>query len=168
MLVKNKEKNIIIEGAISLTIATVIVKILGAIYKIPISYVLGEEGMGYFNSAYTVYSLFYLLCTAGVPKSIMILCGEFEVEDKKIKSIISTALIFFSIIGLAISILFAILAYPLSNFIGSPNAYFAMLFISPSIFFSAISGVIRGYFSAKTKFVHIAISQIIEGAWMFF
>ena len=164
MLVKNKEKNIIIEGAISLTIATVIVKILGAIYKIPISYVLGEEGMGYFNSAYTVYSLFYLLCTAGVPKSMMILCGEFEVEDKKIKSIISTALIFFSIIGLAISILFAILAYPLSNFIGSPNAYFAMLFISPSIFFSAISGVIRGYFSAKTKFVHIAISQIIEGA----
>ena len=161
---KNKEKNAIIEGALSLTIATMIVKILGAIYKIPMSYVLGEEGMGYFNSAYTVYSLFYLLCTAGVPKSIMIMYGEAEAEGKRKKLIIVTSLVFFTIIGITTSILFAILSYPLSSLIGSPNAYVAMLFISPSILFSAVSGVIRGYFSAKTKFIHVAVSQIVEGA----
>ena len=159
---KNKEKNTIIEGALSLTIATMIVKILGAIYKIPMSYVLGEEGMGYFNSAYTVYSLFYLLCTAGVPKSIMIMYGETEAEGKR-KKMIVTALVFFTIVGISTSILFAILSYPLSNFIGSQNTYVSMLFISPSILFSAVSGVIRGYFSAKTKFIHVAVSQIVEG-----
>ena len=55
----------IISGAVSLTVATLIVKILGVLYKIPLANILGDEGMGYFNSAYTVYSFFYLLCTAG-------------------------------------------------------------------------------------------------------
>ena len=66
---KNSEKGGIftgmIGGALSLTVSAVVVKIIGLIYKIPISSILGDEGMGYFNSAYTVYAFFYLLCTAG-------------------------------------------------------------------------------------------------------
>ena len=86
VLNKSIEKNTVLEGALSLTIATVIVKVLGAIYKIPISYILGEEGMGYFNSAYTVYSFFFLLCTAGVPKAIMVLCAEENDKNQSCES----------------------------------------------------------------------------------
>ena len=161
---EKKQGNKVVEGALSLTIATALVKVLGAIYKIPISYVLGEEGMGYFNSAYTIYSFFYLLCTAGVPKSIMIICGEANRKGKDEASIIGCALKFYIIVGMVISLAFALLSATLSKMIGSPESYKAMLFISPSIFLSSVSGVIRGYFSAKTKFVHIAVSQIIEGA----
>jgi stage V sporulation protein B len=70
--------NVILGGTLSLTLSTIIVKILGLIYKIPLATILGDEGMGYFNSGYTVYSFFYLLCTAGVPKSVMILVSKPE------------------------------------------------------------------------------------------
>ena len=159
---KSKGKQIIYEGAISLTIATVAVKILGAIYKIPISHILGEEGMGYYNAAYTVYSFFYLVCTAGVPKAIMIICGEEENREKH-GSIIRAALIFFAIVGITVSATFALTARHLARLIGSPDSYQAMLLITPSILFSSISGVIRGYFSSKVKFMHVAVSQVIEG-----
>ena len=164
MIKSCNDKGKAVEGAMSLTIATIIVKILGAIYKIPISHVLGEEGMGYFNSAYTVYSFFYLLCTAGVPKAIMILCGELENEGKDKSALMKSAIGFFIIIGVSIALSFALLSRPLSMLIGSPNAYLSMIFIAPSIFFSAISGVFRGYFSFSVEFFRIAISQIIEGA----
>ena len=52
--------NDILSGAFSLSLSTIIVKILGLIYKIPLAGILGDEGMGFFNSAYTVYSFFYI------------------------------------------------------------------------------------------------------------
>jgi O-antigen/teichoic acid export membrane protein len=70
---QDRRKNGIIDGAISLTLSTMVVKVLGLIYKIPLSHLLSDEGMGYFNSAYTVFALFYLLCTSGVPKAVMII-----------------------------------------------------------------------------------------------
>lgn len=164
MIKKRDDKNQVIEGAVSLTIATIIVKILGAIYKIPISHVLGEEGMGYFNSAYTVYSFFYLLCTAGVPKAIMILCGELENEKKDKTIVIKSAISFFLIVGVSITLSFTLLSRPLAMLIGSPDSYLSMISIAPSIIFSAISGVFRGYFSSTVEFFRISISQIIEGA----
>ena len=164
---KNKDniKNSIIEGTISLTIATVVVKVLGAIYKIPISHILGEEGMGYFNSAYTVYSFFYLLCTAGVPKAIMILIGNADKETagKKERTILHSALGFFAIVGFAISFLFLIFSRPLAVLIGSNESYKTMIAIAPSILFVSVGGVLRGYLSAHVKFIHVAVSQIIEG-----
>ena len=161
---KSIEKNTVLEGALSLTIATVIVKVLGAIYKIPISYILGEEGMGYFNSAYTVYSFFFLLCTAGVPKAIMVLCAEENDKNQSCERVVKTALGFFLIVGIVLCISFSLLSSHISKLIGSPDAYLSMIFISPSILFCAASGVLRGYFSAKINFLHVAISQIIEGA----
>ena len=162
---KEKVRNSIIEGTISLTIATVIVKVLGAIYKIPISNILGEEGMGYFNSAYTVYSFFYLICTAGVPKAIMILIGKNTEENNynNEKKIMQTAISFYALVGLLITIIFIVFSKPLAVLIGSRDSYKTMLAIAPSILFVAVAGVLRGYMSAYVKFLHVAVSQIIEG-----
>ena len=74
----------LVGGTFSLAVSTIIVKILGLIYKIPLSSILGDEGMGYFNSAYTVYAFFYLLCSAGVPKAVMILVSEANARGKGI------------------------------------------------------------------------------------
>ena len=56
-----QEKKGIINGALSLTISAIMVKLLGLIYKVPLSYILSDEGMGYFNAAYTVFSFFYII-----------------------------------------------------------------------------------------------------------
>ena len=158
-----KKSYSIFDGAIALTIATIVVKILGAIYKIPLSHFLGDEGMGYFNSAYTIYSFFYLLCTAGVPKAIMIVLNEHN-DEKHQKNTLKVSIQFFSILGVIVSLLLIILSSTLSKLIGNPDASISMIAIAPSIIFASISGVYRGYLSSKVKFLNVAISQIIEGA----
>ena len=66
----NKIKEGLQRGAISLILAALTVKIIGVIYKIPLAYILGDEGMGYFNSAYTVYGFFYIITTSAEPEAL--------------------------------------------------------------------------------------------------
>ena len=160
---KNTER--IIGGTLSLTLSTIILKLLGVIYKIPLAQILTEEGMGYFNSAYTVYTFFYLLCTAGVPKAVMIVVSEAKAENNDIlvKKIMKTALIAFFLIGAASSVSLMVFSSQLSEIIGNSNAKATILSIAPSIIFISLSGVLRGYLSADMKFFSISVSQIVDG-----
>ena len=101
----------LVGGTLSLGMSTIIVKVLGLIYKIPLSSILGDEGMGYFNSAYTVYAFFYLLCTAGVPKAVMILVSEANARGKGTdeRSILKISSIMFLILGVVITTVFKLL-----------------------------------------------------------
>lgn len=166
---KNKREalfdNRIVGGAFSLTLSAVIVKILGLIYKIPLSNMLGDEGMGFFNSAYTVYTFFYLLCTAGVPKAVMILVSEAKAKGKggDERTIVRVASFAFLLLGIAMTAIFILFSNSLANFIGNSKARATMIAIAPSIIFISLSGVIRGYLSANMRLLDIAVSQIIEG-----
>ena len=158
------EKNAV-NGAISLSLSVIIVKLLGVLYKIPLANLLGDEGMGYFNSAYTVFSFFYILCTAGVPKSIMLLISERLAKRDYfgISEILKVGFCAFGIIGITLSLLLSFLSSPLSLMIGNPKTMATLVFVAPSIIFVSLTGVLRGYLSAKMRLFDIAISQIIEG-----
>ena len=123
----------IVSGTLSMTIAALIVKLIGLAYKIPLSYILTDEGMGYFNSAYTVYSLFYLISTAGVPKAITILISDAEskgntVEKRKIYSVSIRA---FAILGLVFSVVLCLFSEKFAILIGNPLSRYTMIFIAP-------------------------------------
>lgn len=158
-------KSGMLKGAIWLSISGLIVKVLGLIYKIPLSYILSDEGMGYFNSAYTVYTLFYLICTTGIPKAISIMtsAAKSEGKEKRVNEIYSTSLLVFGAIGFSISLLFLLCAKPISHALGSTQSYFTMTMVAPSIFFTCIAGVIRGYFNGTLKFMPIAVSEAVSG-----
>ena len=160
-----KKANEHISGALTLTLSAVILKVLGFIYKIPLSNLLGDTGMGYFNTAYTVFSIFYLLCTAGVPKAITMLVAEAEERGRggDEKRIVKVAILSFTIIGAAISALLVLLAEDIALIIGAPKAEFTLLAIAPSIIPVALGSALRGYLSAKMKLLSIAVSQIIDG-----
>lgn len=160
-----KSKNKLIGGALILTLSGIIVKLLGFIYKIPLSYILSDEGMSYFNSAYTVYTFFYIVCTAGVPKAISILVSEAEGEGKRseVKKIYSTALYFFVIFGVVLTVSFFFSAPLLTKIIGNNKALFTMLSIAPSIMFVSASGVVRGYYNGMLNLMPIAVSEVISG-----
>ena len=162
---KNKISDDVIKGTFSLTISTLIVKALGLIYKIPLANILGDEGMGFFNSAYTVYSFFFLLCTAGVPKAIMILVSSSKAknEEEEVKRIINIALRLFLYLGIGISVVFIVFSGSLSRLIGNSQAKATMIAVAPSIIFISLASVIRGYLSADMKLLEIAVSQVIEG-----
>ena len=109
----------IIKGTLLLTLSMLLVKVFGLIYKVPLSYILSDEGMGYFNTAYTVYTFFYVISTAGVPKAISILSAS--ANDEKSDRISSAAFRSFFTIGIILSIVFVFLASPIAKGLGAPN-----------------------------------------------
>ena len=157
------EKNGILRGAAWLTFSVIFVKFMGLVYKVPLAYILTDEGMGYFNAAYTIYSLLYLLGTAGVPKAITVLISgtviDMQREKQKIHLISCR---FFLLLGLLLFFLLSILSKPISHWIGSPDAYPTLLLISPCLLFSVLGGVYRGYLTAEEDFASIAIASVIE------
>ena len=154
-----------IKGAASLSLAALLVKILGVAYKIPLSHILGDDGMGYFNTAYTVYTFFFLICTAGVPKAITLLVTESTKEkNKSTGSLLKTAKLTFIIISMAIAVLFASLSFSIAGFIGNRRAAFAMIAIAPAIPFIAGASIYRGYLNGYMRFGTVAVSQFIEAA----
>ncbi len=171
---KNEEnikqnRDSLIKGAISLTVSVIIVKIIGFIYKVPLSHVMGDEGMGYFNSAYTVFTFFYMLCSGGVPRAVSIIVTEFDIKEQGVyaKRVLSLALKMFLSIGIVFSLSLMIFSDFFANLIGSSLSAFSLFAIAPSLSFVSASGVLRGYLNGKGKMVPIAVSEVIEGSIKF-
>ena len=159
-----KQKNSFAKGAAWLATSALLLKIIGLIYKIPLSYMLGDEGMGYFNSAYTVYIFFYVIGTAGIPKAISIIVSKKEAEVRGYGySVFKSAFLTFSVGGLALLSIFIFCANFFARAVGNEKSVVAMYAIAPSILFVCASGVVRGYLSGKMKFEKIAISELISG-----
>lgn len=158
----NKRANGLLGGALILTLSTLIVKIIGLVFKLPLSYILTDEGMNYFNTAYTVYTFFYILSTAGVPKAISAIVAKEGVGSAYSKCLTRFAFRIFLCVGVILSIVFLIGAPIFSKLMGSEKASLAMLSIAPSVAFVASSGVLRGYFMGKMNFLPIAISEAVS------
>ncbi len=159
---KAKSDNTLLRGAAWLTISTILLKIIGLIYKLPLSYILGDEGMGYFNSAYTIYIFFYIIGTAGIPKAISILVSKSEAEQSGSgRAVFKSAFLFFFISGVALLALFYLCATSFATAIGNQKSVPSMYAIAPSILFVCAGGVIRGYLAGRMKFAPIAISELL-------
>ncbi len=152
------------KGAAILGISTLILKIIGLIYKIPLSYILGDEGMGYFNSAYTIYTFFFIVGTAGIPKAISIIVSKSEAENNNTSELVlKYALMFFGATGLILFFIFVFTSSSISCAISNSFAVYSMYAIAPSIPFMCCCGVIRGYLIGKLRFLPIAIGELIAG-----
>jgi len=151
-------------GVLVLTASTIIVKIIGLAYKIPLLSVMGAEGMGYFNSAYEIYALLCGISTSGLPIAVSMLISSAKEEGdlSKQRGVFRTASALLLTKGILSAALLALFARSLSRFIGNTDAYLAILAISPALLFSCISGAIRSYFQGHRRMAPTAISQLIE------
>ena len=170
MKTRQKHLSQFFDGAAVLAIATVVTKVLGLLYKAPLSRILGDEGMGYFNSAYTVYTFFYILCSAGVPKAVSILVSENDAKNERCgeRKIIRKALLFFALFGVLLTLLFLTFSDSICRLINNSGAYYTMLVIAPSVLFVSVSGVAKGHLSGNSRLLPLAVSQLIEGGAKFF
>ena len=159
-----KSTSLFFSGVIILTFANILIKILGVTLKIPLSHILGDEGMGYYNTAYDIYVWFYMISTAGLPVAISILISESRAkgnirEAKKIYRITMTLFVIIGLLGMFIMMggakLFAA-AYEFTE------SYIAIIAIAPTLFFICIASAIRGYFQGYQEMIPTAGSQIIE------
>lgn len=170
MEISNK-KNSFLMGTLILGAAGIIIKILGAIFRIPLGYFIGAEGMGYYQTAYPVYALFLTLATAGFPTAIAKLVSEQAAlgNHKGANEIFKVTHLMLFITGLVMFlILFFGADYIVTNIQHNPNAVTAMRAIAPALLIVPSMSAYRGYYQGYQQMSRIAISQVIEQVFRVF
>ena len=161
-----KKKHILLSGALVLALAGAVVKVIGLVYKIPLTNLIKSEGMGYFNSAYTIYTFFYMLSTAGLPVAISMLVSQARTlgNRTRVKKIFSTASAMFFAVGTLGSLAMLLFSDFFAKVLGNPSAALSIKAISPTLFFVTAISVFRGYFQGHQYMIPTAVSQIAEAA----
>lgn len=153
-----------IKGAAILGVAGALVKILGAIYRIPLSNIIMDEGIGYYQTAYPFYILLLTLSTAGIPVAIAKLVSEKRAlgDYRNAQKIFKVALVGLFFGGVVTSLIVALGSRKIVEYLGNPNAYYALVALVPALFFVPIMGAFRGFFQGRQSMVPTALSQVIE------
>lgn len=152
-------------GAVILLCSTLLVKVIGAIFKIPLSRILNTTGNGYFSAAYDLFTPIYSLAMAGLPIAVSRIVSE-HMTNKKYRDVRQSLKItkkIFRISGLAGFILLLAFAYPFMKISGAkPETVYSILAIAPSLFFCCIMSAYRGYYEGMRNMYPTAISDVIE------
>ncbi|QEK11080.1 polysaccharide biosynthesis protein [Crassaminicella thermophila] len=153
-----------LKGAAILGIAGIIVKIMGAFFRIPLGNMIGEEGMGYYQASYPIYVALLTISTAGIPTAISKLVSEKNAIGDRFGAhrVFKISFILLFIIGIITSSILFFGAKTIVKLIGSEGAYYSMMAIAPALLFVPIMAAYRGYFQGLQDMVPTAISQIIE------
>ncbi|MGI5911266.1 MAG: putative polysaccharide biosynthesis protein [Syntrophomonadaceae bacterium] len=160
-----ENKKHFLRGALILSIAGAISKLLGAVYRIPLARLLGGEGMGLYQMAYPIYTTILALATSGVPVAISVLVSRKETEGYSgdSRKIFRVSLIILFIFGIFLSLLVMQSAHFLANnVLKEPRAYYPILAVAPAIFLSGLMSVFRGYFQGHQSMLPTAVSQVLE------
>lgn len=156
-----------LRGAIVLGIAGLIVKVLGAFFRIPLANVIGDEGMGYYQTAYPIYVFLLVLSTSGIPTAISKIVSEKNAAGNRHGAHrvfrISFILLFF--IGVTTSSFLFFGAGYLVHALKNPGAYYAMIAIAPALLFVPVMAAYRGYFQGLQDMKPTAVSQVVEQAF---
>ena len=156
----------IIQGALILTVASILIRVLGAVYRVPLARLLEAEGMGIYAVPNQFYLLFFTISSAGIPVAVARLISEKMsaglYRDAYRTFQVSMAAMF--VVGLVFTLLLFFGASWLveSGLVANPASYYGLLAISPVIFFSAVTASYRGLFQGLQNMSPVAVSQVAD------
>lgn len=158
------KKQTFLHGAALLAIATAVVKVIGAFYKIPLKMIIGDQGYGYFSTAYDIYSVLLMISTAGLPVAMsrMISQASSLGQSNQVRRVYKTARAIFLGLGIASSALMVVFARELAAFQEQPNAAYAIACLGPCALFMGIISTFRGFFQGQENMRPTSQSQILE------
>ena len=158
---KKKQNNFVLQAGI-LAAAGMIVKVISLIYRSPLLSIIGLEGNGYYSTAINIYTIILLISSYSIPSAISKVIAQklaFK-EYRNAQRVFQCALIYVLVVG-GIASIFTFAAAPLLMS-KSVNSIVALRVLAPTIFFSGLLGVLRGYFQAHGSMLHTSLSQILE------
>ncbi len=159
-----KKNNFYVQGSI-LAAASILTRIMGIAFRIPLTRIIGDEGIGAYSNAYEIYNLALLLSTYSVPIAVSRLISERESKREYVNSnrVFKTAMIFAVISGaIATLVTFFGATFFSVTLFKSESSAIPLKFLAPTIFVFAIMGVLRGFFQGKNTMMPTAISQLVE------
>ena len=160
----SNKKQSFLHGAALLAAAVAIVKVIGAVYKIPLGSIIGDSGFGYFTTAYDIYSVLLMISTAGLPVAMSRMIaqssslGHYGQIDRTYK----TARGIFLGLGMAGTVLMTCFSRPLANFMNSPNSWAAIACLGPSALIMCQTSAFRGFFQGQGNMSPTSVSQVLE------
>ena len=159
-----QKKQNFLQGTALLAMATAIVKIIGAFYKIPLNAIIGEKGFGYFNTAYEIYNVLLMISTAGLPVAMsrMISQASSLKHYNQVRRIYNTARGIFLALGITGTLLMTLFCRQLAAFQNQPDAWAAIGFLGPCVLLICVMSTFRGFFQGQSNMLPTSISQVIE------
>ncbi|MBQ7118693.1 MAG: polysaccharide biosynthesis protein [Oscillospiraceae bacterium] len=161
----NKKEASFVKGAMILAISSIIVKIIGAVFRIPLVNIIRDDvTMGMYQTAYTYYSVFLTIATAGIPIAISKLVSESRVlgRTNEMKQAFGTAMRFCVVVGV-VSMLFLFFgASWLAEIQGNVDAAPGIMTLAPAVLFMAVTAAFRGYFQGHDNMIPTAVTQMTE------
>jgi len=144
-------------GAIIISAGGFVCKIIGAMYRIPLTALLGGEGMGIYQMVYPLYCILLTVSASGIPTGIarLVASGNGEGAEKK-------AFLIYGSIGVLGSLLMFAFSGALASIMGEEAVKSCCRALSPAVFFVSVLSVVRGYFQGKSNMVPTAVSEVTE------
>ena len=161
---KRGKDDFLVQGAI-LAIAGVITKIIGVVYRIPLTNILGDEGNGFYGYAFEVYALALILSSLSLPTAVSKLVSARMAMKQRRNAfrVFLCSLVFSVVIGAFFALIIFFGADAISiHIMESPLSAYALKVLAPGLFIVSILGVLRGYFQGLGTMVPTAVSQVIE------
>jgi stage V sporulation protein B len=158
------KKDTLIKGTLILAAAALVARFLGLFQKIPLSYMLGDEGLLAFNTANNIYLLLLLVATAGFPSAISKMVSERHAlgKDGEARRIYHAALVFGAVSGLILAVALFALAPVYADIAKVGYAELSVRAIAPALLLFPIIAMMRGYFQGRQFMSAGGISQIVE------
>lgn len=155
-----------LHGAAIYTIGIIIVKILGAVYKIPLGNILGDEGFGHFGLTYKIYNVFLTISTAGIPVAMSRLISESDTihRDQQVRRVFQVSLWAFIIMGAIGTIVMMAFPAGLADMMGDIQATRCIFVMAPSVLLVCVAAAYRGYAQGHADMIPTTVSQVVETA----
>ena len=161
---KREGKGAFLKGAVWIAAGGFTAKLIGALYRIPLTNLIGGHGLGLYQLVYPVYCLLLTISATGIPSSIAKLTAERIARGEGDGAVFKTAMKLFTVIGLFGVVLMAILAPYLAKAQGSEEVLWGYYALAPSVLLVSAISVFRGWFQGKNRMFPTALSEVVEQA----
>lgn len=154
-----------IKGATILAVTGLVARFIGALFRIVLAAILGDEGIGLYMYAYPIYSTLLVISTAGIPVALSKLMAEkIALNDfREALRIFKVAFFLLTLTGLAITIVLLLGAELFADYIVKDmQAVLPLMAIAPAIFFVTVMASLRGFFQGQQNMLPTASSQLLE------
>ena len=156
---ENKQGGVLVQAGI-LAAASIIVRIIGLLYRSPLTAIIGDEGNGYYGTAYNIYTIILLISSYSVPSAISKIMSQKMATGhyKSAQRVFHAALLYNLVVGFACGVFL----YFGAGLLVPENCVSVLRIFAPTIFLFGILGAIRGYYQARGSMVQTSLSQILE------
>ena len=159
-----KESNFVVQGSI-LAVAGIVVRLIGILYRVPMTNIIGDEGMGYYSTAFNVYNIMLILSSYSLPLAVskMVSARMAKGQYRNSVRVLKAALVYATVVGgLACFITWNFAGFFATTAFNTPFCIYALKTLAPTIWIMAYLGVLRGFFQGHGTMIPTAISQIFE------